>query len=49
MTPVFGCILSVILLNEQIGSSGIRIFFALILVSLGIIIVNTKSKGEAND
>lgn len=49
MTPVFGCILSVILLNEQIGNSGIRIFFALILVSMGIIIVNTKSKGEAND
>lgn len=49
MTPVFGCILSAVLLNEHIGNSGIKIIFALILVSLGIIIVNIKSKGEAND
>lgn len=49
MTPVFGCILSAILLNESIGSNSARIFFALIFVSLGIIIVNIKSKGEAND
>lgn len=49
MTPVFGCILSAVLLHERIGSSGIKIFFALILISAGIIIVNLKSKGEDND
>ena len=49
MTPVFGCILSAVLLNEQIGNSGVKIFFALMLVSMGIIIVNIKSKGEEND
>lgn len=49
MTPVFGCILSAVLLNESIGNNGIRIFFALILVSLGIIMVNLKKKGDLND
>lgn len=49
MTPVFGCILSAILLNESIGGNSVRILFALIFVSMGIIIVNIKSKGEAND
>lgn len=49
MTPVFGCILSAVLLNESIGDNGIKIFFALILVSLGIIMVNLKKKGDLND
>ncbi len=46
MTPVFGCILSAVLLNESLSNSGIKIFFALILVSVGIIIVNLKSTGD---
>lgn len=49
MTPVFGCILSAVLLKESIGNNGIRIFSALILVSLGIIMVNLKKKGDLND
>ncbi len=49
MTPVFGCMLSAVLLKESIGNNGIRIFSALILVSLGIIMVNLKKKGDLND
>lgn len=49
MTPVFGCILSAVLLGESLSDSGLKIFLSLILVSVGIIIVNLKSKGVKDD
>lgn len=45
MTPVFGCILSALLLGENLFNNGIKIFFALTLVSVGIILVNYSQTG----
>lgn len=46
MTPVFGCILSALLLKESIGASAVNTVLALALVSVGIIIVNAKSHNK---
>ncbi|MBE5959725.1 MAG: DMT family transporter [Lachnospiraceae bacterium] len=43
MNPVFGVILSFILLNER-GTLGVNVFVALILVCIGIFIVNYRKK-----
>ena len=42
MNPMFGFILSAILLNEKSEASGIRGILAIILVCTGIFIVNKK-------
>lgn len=47
MTPVFGCLFSALFLNESILGGALKTVSALILVSLGIIIVN-YSKGVKN-
>lgn len=44
MTPVFGCILSVLILKENFASSFINSIVSLVLVSCGIIIVNKREK-----
>lgn len=49
MTPVFGCLFSALLLGERHSVSGVQTIIALALVSLGIIIVNLKRKGDSND
>lgn len=46
MTPVFGCILSALLLKESIGASAVNTVLALALVSVGIIIVNAKAHNK---
>lgn len=46
MTPVFGCILSALLLKESIGASAVNTVSALALVSVGIIIVNAKAHNK---
>ena len=46
INPVIGVVLSAILLKET-GTLGIRYFLALLLISLGIVIVNIKvTKGR---
>jgi drug/metabolite transporter (DMT)-like permease len=42
MTPVFGCILSAVLLGERLADSGIKTLMALVLVCTGIYIVNNS-------
>jgi drug/metabolite transporter (DMT)-like permease len=42
MTPVFGCILSAILLGERLADSGIKTLVALVLVCTGIYVVNNS-------
>lgn len=49
MIPVFGCLLSVVLLNESVGKGSIYTIVSLALVSLGIYIVNTKNKIKASN
>lgn len=44
MTPIFGCVFSVLFLSESFGDSGLKTILSLILVSFGIIIVNKKTK-----
>lgn len=44
MTPVFGCILSALFLNEGLQNNTIKIITALILVSIGIVLVNTNRR-----
>lgn len=44
MTPVFGCILSALFLNEGLHNNTIKIITALILVSAGIVLVNTNRR-----
>lgn len=46
MTPVFGCILSALLLGESLVGNGIKTIIALLLVCAGIFIVNIKIGGE---
>lgn len=42
MTPVFGCIFSALTLGETVGQSIGRVVASLLLVSIGVIIVNSK-------
>ncbi len=44
MTPVFGCLLSALLLGESLAENGVLTIIALILVSLGVYIVNSVKK-----
>lgn len=50
MTPVFGCALSALFLNETLSQSAFQIIISLFCVCLGIFLVNTKDnnvlKGE---
>ncbi len=46
MMPVFGCFLSVIILKESLAELGVKGILALILVSMGIFIINKKSRGN---
>ncbi|MGN0522056.1 MAG: DMT family transporter [Eubacterium sp.] len=49
MTPVFGCLLSALILQEDFFASGLKSAAALLLVSLGIFIVNKKRKVKKYD
>lgn len=44
MIPVFGCVLSVLMLNESLSGTVLETVLSLALVCAGIVIVNTKSK-----
>jgi drug/metabolite transporter (DMT)-like permease len=44
MNPIFGVILSIIFLQEESEATSLVVLLALILVSLGIVIVNRKPK-----
>ncbi|MCC8073473.1 MAG: DMT family transporter [Clostridiales bacterium] len=44
MTPVFGCLLSALLLGERLAQSGVQTVLSLLLVCIGIFIVNKKEK-----
>ena len=46
MIPVFGCLLSVIILKESIADNALPTIISLVLVSAGIYIVNMKSKSR---
>lgn len=48
MTPVFGCIFSALFLGESLVNSAGKTITALVLVSVGIIIVNMNSKKKGN-
>lgn len=49
MTPIFGCILSALLLKENLADSGIKTIFALALVCVGIFLVNKEKKHESKN
>ena len=44
MTPVFGVILSKLMLTEQSGVSAVNLIFALLLIALGIGVLNYSPK-----
>ncbi len=49
MNPVFGVLLSALLLGETGQASGVRSLLALVLVCTGICLVNTSSRQEPSD
>lgn len=49
MTPVFGCILSALLLKEGMLDSAVKTIIALALVCLGIFFVNKEKKYESKN
>lgn len=49
MTPVFGCILSALLLGESLADSGIKTITALLLICFGIFLVNKEKKYEGKN